>query len=210
MLVDHDPDDDVLVAAEGAADADAIAFANDAVRLGVLAVDLDLPALARTLGLRARLEQAGDVQPDVEADARRSHEDVDLRFCLQGVDERFGLRLAVLIRQVLLDLRLASSSGTTRAACFSATLMMWKPNCVSTSSLISPGLERERDLVEWAAPSVPAGRTRGRRRWARCRDPASSPWRRAAKSLPALRSFENAFRLGLGLLLGCSIRVLRD
>src|SRR5712691_2448306 len=68
VLVDDDADDDVLVAAEGAADADTVTFADHAMRLGVLAVDVDLPALACTLGLRACLEQTGDVQPDVETD----------------------------------------------------------------------------------------------------------------------------------------------
>lgn len=33
-----------------------------------MAVDLDSSSLARLLGLSARLEQAGDVEPDVEAD----------------------------------------------------------------------------------------------------------------------------------------------
>src|SRR4029079_11376932 len=49
-------------------DGQAVAGADLAVRLGrALAVDLDLAALAGPLGLRARLEQAGDVEPDVQA-----------------------------------------------------------------------------------------------------------------------------------------------
>ena len=53
---------------EGATDAESVAVAEDAVRFRMLAVDLDLSAFTRTLGFRARLEQAGDVEPDVEAD----------------------------------------------------------------------------------------------------------------------------------------------
>src|SRR5688572_4118092 len=68
VLIDGDPDDDVLMAAEAAADANAIAFADEAVRLGVFVVDDDLAAFARALGLRAGLEQAGDVEPDVNPD----------------------------------------------------------------------------------------------------------------------------------------------
>ena len=128
MLIDHDPDDDVLVAAEAAADADAIALADDAVRLGVLAVDVDLAALARALGFRPRLEQAGDVQPDVEANRScASNEDFDLALAFSAFDERCGLLLAILLARGNCSnlCAAASSSGTTRAACFSATLMMW-------------------------------------------------------------------------------------
>ena len=53
--------------AVGAADADAVAFAQRAVRLGVLAIDRHLAALARALGFRARFEEARDIQPDVQA-----------------------------------------------------------------------------------------------------------------------------------------------
>jgi len=67
MLVQHNADDHVLVTSEGPADAKAIAFPNDAMRLGVLAVDFDLAAFAGALGFRAGLEEAGDIQPDVEA-----------------------------------------------------------------------------------------------------------------------------------------------
>src|SRR5207237_8231760 len=68
VLIDDDADDDVLVAAKGTADSDAVAFANEAVGLRVLAVDLDLPALTGALGFRTRLEEACDVQPNVETD----------------------------------------------------------------------------------------------------------------------------------------------
>ena len=71
MLFEDDADDDVLEAAGAAADAEAIAFAHDAVRFGVLAVDVDLAALAGALGFRARLEQARDVEPDVQPDRCR-------------------------------------------------------------------------------------------------------------------------------------------
>ena len=53
VLIDQDADDDVLEAAEAAADADAVAFADGAVRLGVVAVHFDLAALAGALGFRA-------------------------------------------------------------------------------------------------------------------------------------------------------------
>ena len=65
VLVDEDAHDDVLMAAEAAIDADAVAFAQGAVRLGVLAVHLDLAAFAPALGLRSRLVQAGHVEPGV-------------------------------------------------------------------------------------------------------------------------------------------------
>ena len=56
VLIQDDPDDDVLVTTEWTGDADAVALADRAVRLGVFAVDLHFAALTRTLGLRARLE----------------------------------------------------------------------------------------------------------------------------------------------------------
>jgi hypothetical protein len=64
-------DDDRLMTAEAAADGDRVAFADGAVRLGVFAVYFDLAALTRALGFRTCLEQAGDVQPDVQANRRR-------------------------------------------------------------------------------------------------------------------------------------------
>ena len=107
MLIDHDADDDVLDAAVAAADADAIAFAEHAVRLGVLAVDLDLAALARALGFRARLEQTRDVEPDVQANRRRSRQIriSILPLVLRPFDEGVGLLLAIHALEVLLELR---------------------------------------------------------------------------------------------------------
>lgn len=67
MIGEDDADDDVLMSAERAADANAVTFANQSMRLGTLAVDLDLAALAGTLGLRACLAETADVEPDVDA-----------------------------------------------------------------------------------------------------------------------------------------------
>ena len=69
VLIEHDADDDVLMASLTACDADAIAFADRAVRLRRAVIHLHLAAFACALGFRARLEEAGDVQPDVEAKA---------------------------------------------------------------------------------------------------------------------------------------------
>jgi hypothetical protein len=69
VLIHQEADDDVLHASLTAIDADAIAFADGAVRFGVIAIDLDLAALAGAFGLRARLEQTRDVEPDVETKA---------------------------------------------------------------------------------------------------------------------------------------------
>ena len=69
VLFEDDADDDVLKPAGPAADADAVAFAQVAVRFGVAAVDVYLPALTGALGFRTRLEQAGDIEPDVQPDA---------------------------------------------------------------------------------------------------------------------------------------------
>jgi hypothetical protein len=41
--------------------------------LGALTVDLDLATLACAFGFRARLEQTGDIEPDVETDAFEIH-----------------------------------------------------------------------------------------------------------------------------------------
>jgi len=62
-------DDDRLMLAEATADADRIAFAHDPVCLRAVAVDRNLAAFARALRLGARLEQARDVEPDVETNA---------------------------------------------------------------------------------------------------------------------------------------------
>ena len=69
MIVDDEPYDDVLMAAEGAVDADTIAFTNDAVRFGGLTVDCHLAGLTGALGFRAGLEEARHVEPDVERTA---------------------------------------------------------------------------------------------------------------------------------------------
>ena len=69
MLIHQETDDDVLHASMTTIDADAIAFANGAVRFGVIAIDLHLAALAGALGFGARLEQTRDVEPDVETKA---------------------------------------------------------------------------------------------------------------------------------------------
>jgi len=69
MIVNDDADDDVLMAAVRTANANAIAFADGAIRFGGLAVDVDLSALARTLGFRSRLEETRDIQPDVETNS---------------------------------------------------------------------------------------------------------------------------------------------
>src|SRR5688500_17703101 len=52
MLVDEDADNDVLDAAVAAAEAYAVAFADGAVRPGVLAIDFHLAAFAGALGFR--------------------------------------------------------------------------------------------------------------------------------------------------------------
>src|SRR5262245_25385952 len=54
-----------LPASERPADLDLVADFEPPVRLRRLTIDLDLPGLARVLRLRARLEQARDVEPDV-------------------------------------------------------------------------------------------------------------------------------------------------
>src|SRR5215212_9481934 len=113
------------MAAEGMADADAIALTENAMRLGVLAVDLDLAPFARALRFRARFEQARDVEPDVEAD-RVAHMRISI----------FAFALSALTKASVSAWRLcwlrycsicgfASSIGTTLDSCFSATLMMW-------------------------------------------------------------------------------------
>ena len=58
--------DHFLPPSERTGDLELIAFLEVAVRLRSLAVQIDLPALAGLLGLRARLEEAGDIQPHIE------------------------------------------------------------------------------------------------------------------------------------------------
>src|SRR3954465_3615789 len=50
VLIDQDPDDDVLEVSEAPADAEAVAFADGAVRFGVIAIDPHLAPLAGALG----------------------------------------------------------------------------------------------------------------------------------------------------------------
>ena len=69
VLLEDDAHDHVLEAAGAAADADAIALTNLAIRLGMVVVDVHLAAFAGALRLGPRLEQARDVEPDVEAEA---------------------------------------------------------------------------------------------------------------------------------------------
>lgn len=69
VLGHHDADDDVLVVPERTTDTNPVALPDHAMRLGVLAVHLDLAALTRALGLRPRLVKAADVEPDVDADS---------------------------------------------------------------------------------------------------------------------------------------------
>ena len=68
MLIDRDANDHILKAPEASADSNAVALANRSVGLGAVAVDLHLAALTGALGLGSRLEETGDVEPDVEAD----------------------------------------------------------------------------------------------------------------------------------------------
>lgn len=55
-----------LRAAEWARDQDLVCRSENAIRLRRLAVDRNLATLAGALGLGARPEQAGDIEPDVE------------------------------------------------------------------------------------------------------------------------------------------------
>ena len=71
MAVGQPAYDDALLTAEWAADLDFVADAYDPMRFGRLAVDVELAAFTGFLGLRARFEQARDVEPDVKTNARR-------------------------------------------------------------------------------------------------------------------------------------------
>jgi four helix bundle protein len=66
VRIHHAADDDGLMAAEAAADANLVAFSNGAVRLRALAIHLHLAAFAGAFRFRARLEQTRYVKPDVE------------------------------------------------------------------------------------------------------------------------------------------------
>ena len=69
MLVHQEADDDFLHVSLTTIDADAIAFAEGAVRFGVIAINLDLAALAGAFRFGACLEQTRNVEPDVETKA---------------------------------------------------------------------------------------------------------------------------------------------
>jgi hypothetical protein len=66
VLFGDRPDHDSLPPPERASDADDVAHMDLAMGPGGATVDLDLPALAGALRFRSRLEQAGDVEPDIE------------------------------------------------------------------------------------------------------------------------------------------------
>ena len=105
MLIDGDADDDVLVTAIRAAEADAVALADDTMGLRMFGVDFDLAALTRAFGFRTCLEQTGDIQPHVEPNALgHSDKNFDLRLRFQRLNEHLGLRVAILLRQIFLDL----------------------------------------------------------------------------------------------------------
>jgi hypothetical protein len=107
VLIQDNPDDDVLVTAKRTGDADAVAFAHGTMRLRVFGVDLHFAALTRALGFRTCLVETGDVEPDVESNALvHSDQDFNLRLRPQRVDEQLCLRVAVLLREELLNLRL--------------------------------------------------------------------------------------------------------
>ena len=59
-------DHDSLLASERPADRDLVAGVNLTMRLGGLPVDVDLTALAGLLRFRSRLEQARDVEPQIQ------------------------------------------------------------------------------------------------------------------------------------------------
>src|SRR6185436_20635103 len=104
VLVDQDAHDDVLIPAEAAADADAVAFAQHPVRLGVLAVHLDLAAFTPTLGLRAGLVQTRHIEPRIDAHWRPSDEDFDFALGAEPGHEGLGFALAVLVLDELREL----------------------------------------------------------------------------------------------------------
>ena len=110
VLIDRDADDDVLVASEAAADANAITFPDRPVGLGPVAIDFHFAAFARALGLGSRLEETGNIQPHVEADrlldsvVHASDQDFDLALRFQSIHERLGLLLAIEPLEILLDL----------------------------------------------------------------------------------------------------------
>ena len=69
MRVGHATDQNPLFPATGPGDDELVTDANVTMRLGDDAVDDDPTDLAFTLGFRARLEEAGDIEPDIETDS---------------------------------------------------------------------------------------------------------------------------------------------
>ena len=70
VLARHAAHDHGLTASRAARDHDLVSRPHDPVRPRGLAVDVHLAAAARALGLGPRLEEAGDVEPDVDPLAR--------------------------------------------------------------------------------------------------------------------------------------------
>jgi hypothetical protein len=124
MLVEDDAGDDVLMAAEWTADADTVAFTDRAVWFGVLAVDLDLPAFAGALCFRARLEETGDVQPDVQSNGVAHMRISIFAFAFSALTNNSVSACRFCSVRYCSICVFASSSGTTRESCLSATLMM--------------------------------------------------------------------------------------
>src|SRR5687768_7262383 len=126
VLIEDDADDDVLKAAGPAADADAIALAQVAIWFGVAAVDVHLPALAGALGFRTRLEEAGDIEPDVQADGALAQTRISTFPLARSDFTNASVSLSLFwFWRYCSSCGRTSSSGTVRPACFSATLMMW-------------------------------------------------------------------------------------
>ena len=67
VLLDEHAYHHVLVGPEAAVDPQPIALTDGAMRLGTVAVHLDMTALALAFGFRSRLEEARDVEPGVES-----------------------------------------------------------------------------------------------------------------------------------------------
>ena len=67
-------------------------------------------------------------------------EHLDLGLLLHLLDEGLRQLLFLLLGQVFLHLRADLGEGTVPAALRSVTLMMCRPNCVVTMSLMSPAL----------------------------------------------------------------------
>jgi len=124
VLVDDDADDDVLVAAEGPLDAKAVAFADGAVGFGGLVVDVDLSALAGALGFRSRLEEARDVEPDVETNRVAQMKISTLPLAFSVSTNACVCSWRFWPSRYCSSCGRTSSSGTVRDADFSATLMM--------------------------------------------------------------------------------------